>query len=133
MATNTETGMKTFPLFDRWYNEGWSAGPLFNIIKRRMPKRYGTRIQGILRRGAEKKATPLWADRVQMAIMWYESRRLTTLTGVQHSVDHIVPLLHPLVCGLHWHGNLRVIPMDENLRKGNNWWPDMPNEQLDLF
>jgi hypothetical protein len=57
---------------------------------------------------------------------------MTAETGVQHSVDHIVPLIHPLVCGLHCPANLRVIPLADNIRKSNNWWPDCPFEQLEL-
>ena len=40
-------------------------------------------------------------------------------------------LRHLLVCGLHV--NLEVKPLAENTRKSNNWWPDMPNEQLGLL
>ena len=29
--------------------------------------------------------------------------------------------------------NLEVKPLAENIRKSNNWWPDMPNEQLGLL
>jgi hypothetical protein len=34
-------------------------------------------------------------------------------------VDHVIPLRHPLVCGLHAHTNLRVVPALVNLKKGN--------------
>ena len=46
--------------------------------------------------------------------------------GVQFQVDHIVPLRHALVSGLHCESNLRVIPRHENASKGNRHWPDMP-------
>lgn len=113
--------------------DGFCCGPLFApVVKRRENPRL--RMSG----GAEvwikyRRARPEWVDRSELRWFWKESRRLTELTGVQHSVDHIVPLLHPLVCGLHVPANLRVIPLAENIRKSNNTWPDMWSEQGELF
>lgn len=50
---------------------------------------------------------------------------MTAETGIQHQVDHIVPLRHPLVCGLHCEANLQVIPALDNQRKSNRIWPNM--------
>lgn len=69
-------------------------------------------------------ATPRWADASKMAAFYIERDRLTCETGVRYHVDHIVPLVHPLVCGLHWEGNLRVITALENMRKSNRFDPD---------
>jgi len=41
-------------------------------------------------------------------------------------VDHIVPLKSSTVCGLHTQANLQILPSVDNSRKGNHWWPDMP-------
>lgn len=110
--------------------DGHCNGPLFApAIKRpaaRIP-RGSTLMPGRLRRASERRATPAWADRRKMAALFHEARR----QGM--SVDHIVPLSHPLVCGLHCHANLRLVPMLDNLVKGNRWWPDMPGEQGALF
>lgn len=41
-------------------------------------------------------------------------------------VDHVVPLKHPLVSGLHvWH-NLQLLHKVPNLQKLNRYWPDQP-------
>lgn len=76
-------------------------------------------------RAAKLNATPKWADRKAVLAAYLEARRLTKETGVQHHVDHIVPLKSPIVCGLHVEHNLQVIPGVENSRKGNRHWPDM--------
>jgi len=112
---------------------GADAGPLFVPQLRRAPKLYGTRLPGLYRRRAEKLATPAWIDRKAVAARFVEAQYRTAKTGLLYSVDHIVPLRHPLVCGLHVQGNLRVIPLDENTRKSNLTWPDMPGEQLALL
>jgi len=80
-----------------------------------------------MRRAAEKQATPAWANRKAMLAIYAEAVRLTELTGVEHHVDHIVPLQSPWVCGLHCEANLRIIPSYENQSKSNRWWPDMPD------
>jgi hypothetical protein len=49
------------------------------------------------------------------------------------AVDHIVPLNHPLVCGMHIAVNLQIIRYNDNATKSNNWWPDMPEVQQELF
>lgn len=76
------------------------------------------------RDAAKLKATPAWADRAAILAVYAEAERLTRETGVPHHVDHIVPLKHPLVCGLHVGTNLRAIPASENRAKGNRWRPE---------
>lgn len=80
-----------------------------------------------LRRAAEKRATPSWANKKTMLAVYKEAVRLTALTGIQHHVDHIVPLQSPWVCGLHCEANLQILPYYENQSKSNRRWPDMPD------
>src|SRR5258706_1245483 len=41
-------------------------------------------------------------------------------------VDHIVPLIHPLRCGLRVLAHLQIRNRDLNRAKRNKEWPDMP-------
>lgn len=74
-------------------------------------------------------ATVPWADFKEIRKVYAEADRLTIVTGVKHNVDHVIPLNHPRVSGLHVHFNLRAIPAGPNMAKGNHWCP----EQLELF
>ena len=76
-------------------------------------------------------AWPDWADVGAMAEIYRECKRLRTL-GRDYMVDHIVPISHPYVCGLHNEFNLQILTSTENLSKSNHWWPDMWGEQLGL-
>jgi hypothetical protein len=66
--------------------------------------------------------------------MFYRLARIATAaTGTRWSVEHIVPLKNPLVCGLHCPANLTLSPLVDNVLKGNSWWPDMPAMQMEMF
>ena len=78
------------------------------------------------------RAWPDWcADHPGYAETYGKARRMRR-AGRKVHVDHIVPLCHPLVCGLHVPWNLQIISEQENMAKSNNWWPDMPYEQTHL-
>lgn len=64
-------------------------------------------------------ARPTWADNEKIAAIYKEARELTRRTGVQHEVDHIVPLLGENICGLHVIENLQILTRHENRRKSN--------------
>ena len=51
--------------------------------------------------------------------IYEKARYLTKTTGIKYVVDHIIPIKHPQVCGLHVENNLRVITENENARKHN--------------
>ena len=71
-------------------------------------------------------ATPKWADKEAIESVYELAKALTASTGVEHHVDHIVPLQSKHVCGLHCESNLRAITWKENRTKSNSYWPDMP-------
>lgn len=82
------------------------------------------------RRATKLKATPAWANSEfeEFAIKeMYALCELRTLaTGIVHHVDHIVPLRSGVVQGLHCLSNLQILEESVNLKKGNSFWPDMP-------
>ena len=78
---------------------------------------------------AKMQAVPVWACNFIMEEAYVLARLRTDVMGFEWHVDHIVPLRSKLVCGLHTHDNLRVIPAKVNMLKGNRTWPDMPEQE----
>ncbi len=72
-----------------------------------------------------KSITPAWDDGKLILELYKAARRLTKTNGVEFHVDHIVPINHPYVCGLHCLDNLRIQLGLDNIHKSNNHWPDM--------
>ena len=68
-----------------------------------------------------KIVTPSWVKKEDIRQFYEEAKRLTKETGIKHQVDHIIPLKHPLVCGLHVKANLRVITQEDNYKKNNKF------------
>lgn len=73
----------------------------------------------------EKKlaqATPSWLSKEDwdaMNAIYEEARRLTRETGINHQVDHIIPLNGKTVSGLHVPANLQILTQAENVAKSN--------------
>ena len=68
-----------------------------------------------------RHARPNWVDSKDIDLIYQRAKAMTELTGVPQHVDHIIPIMHRLVCGLDVPNNLAVIPAKENLRKSNRW------------
>lgn len=87
---------------------------------RKNPSRYAANVRA--RQVRQEHATPAWAELDKIKIVYRKAREL----GMH--VDHIVPIKHPLVCGLHVWSNLQVLDPHINLSKRNLDWPDSPME-----
>lgn len=66
---------------------------------------------------AELTAIPSWADKKEITRIYLDAKRITKETGVEHHVDHVIPLRGKTVCGLHVESNLQIITKEENLKK----------------
>ena len=76
---------------------------------------------------AKRKATilqrtPIWDPDAHLIIAKYQlAAMLTKASGIEHHVDHIIPLQGKKVSGLHVFSNLRVIPGSDNVKKSNSY------------
>ena len=83
------------------------------------------------RRATKKQAIPTWYGEIDIFVV-AEAARLACLrkiaTGFAWHVDHIVPLVHSAVCGLHTASNIAVIPAAINTSKQNRYWPQQASK-----
>jgi 5-methylcytosine-specific restriction endonuclease McrA len=76
------------------------------------------------RLAAKKHRTPPWVSKDDFVPVYRQCRELSEQLGVEHQVDHIVPLQGKNVSGLHVPWNLQIIPAQANQSKGNRFDPD---------
>ena len=62
-----------------------------------------------------QQAQPAWVDKTDLLNVYIEAEAL----GLE--VDHIIPITHPLVCGLHVWDNLQLLSRSENATKSNKY------------
>lgn len=74
--------------------------------------------RALKRRGLVQQATPSFANREAIREIYLKARELGA------HVDHIIPINHPLVCGLHVEANLQLLTPEANLSKGNTYVPN---------
>ena len=67
-----------------------------------------------------KRVTGSGRTRDPAVLAVYEKAALMgRVTGRAYEVDHIIPVQHPLVCGLHNEANLQILPRKVNRKKSN--------------
>jgi hypothetical protein len=111
---------------DYWLDYGDEA---YKERKREASRRYYQRNKAkwdkmfVKRRRQERlaKRSSTEADKQAMKRMKLEAQIRTIDRGVKHEVDHIIPLIHPLVCGLSTKSNLQVLTKAANRRKASRF------------
>lgn len=82
---------------------------------------YGTplywSIFGNEKRARKLFAMPPWTD-------YYEMKAIYQNRPPGNHVDHIIPLVHDMVCGLHCPANLQYLPAGVNCSKKNHFVTD---------
>ena len=87
------------------------------------------------RRYYEKKARVATRQgAIELRRLRLEAQLLSIDTGVKHEVDHIIPLIHDLCCGLSVPANCQVITKAANRRKASRFDQDKESRvQLQLI
>ena len=75
------------------------------------------------RKSMLRNATVKWADLNKIQEVYVECIRLSKETGIEHHVDHIIPIKSEYVCGLHVENNLQILTKSENCSKQNSFKP----------
>ncbi len=81
-----------------------------------------------MKNGIIARARPNWCLRNSDIVAIYKEAARQRSLGFSVEVDHIVPLVSSIVCGLHVPWNLQIIPIKEHKPKSNTCWPGHPFE-----
>ncbi|MBE9178688.1 hypothetical protein IQ268_08960 [Oculatella sp. LEGE 06141] len=81
-----------------------------------------------------RQSIPGWADFEAIQAVYIAAAQQRSM-GFEVHVDHIDPLVSPLICGMHVHSNLQIIEAQQNQQKSNYFVPygiDANGDRYDL-
>lgn len=87
-----------------------------------------TKKRKLLRSKKEKNALVSWRDVKKIKEVYKKARTMDKVSTEKYHVDHIIPLNHPDVCGLHVSVNLQILTRSQNCAKINKFDGTYENE-----
>jgi hypothetical protein len=105
----------------RDYVRAWRASHPDNYARYKAYKGLTPQIvrKNAIQHARKLKATPPWVDLEAIVAFYMIAKGMTEATGIRYSVDHIMPLKGKTSSGLNVPWNLQVIPLLDNIKKGN--------------
>lgn len=104
---------------ERMSKKKLKKGPAFRRLERAMEYIAFKDAMNSAKAKKRRIATPKWINREDFRPIFALRNRMTLETGIEHQVDHIVPISGKNVCGLNVPWNLQVLSAIDNLKKGN--------------
>lgn len=98
------------------YNAEWTAKNPTYFATYRKENKGAINAKTAKRRATKLNATPKWVDKEALKVFYKNCPD-------GYVVDHVIPLIHKEVCGLHVPCNLQYLTPTENSAKGNNFNP----------
>ena len=71
-----------------------------------------------------KRSTPPWVDTTRIRNLYQKTTELNSkYQGLGFVVHHIIPISHPLVCGLHTIDNMEIVSKTRKKQLGRKFYP----------
>lgn len=112
---NPEDSTKSAARARKWYDANREQAMAASTARRKLNKARACEIEG-RRRARMSEATDAGANRLTISVFYSAARRVSECIGIQHHVDHIMPISRG---GRHHQNNLQVLPWRINCRKHN--------------
>lgn len=113
--------------YNKQYSKQYNKVNRVRLTEKRRQYRESNRAQfntrDARRRAQKLQASPTWANRVRINEIYLYGQQISQITNTKYQIDHIVPLINDLVCGLHNEFNLQILRKSENQSKSNAFDP----------